>query len=300
MDQRSSDRYLDAEVVSDLIAAQFPELAGREASRLGAGWDHELFSAGTEWIFRFPRRAERVAWLTREIEVTAIVAETLGSRVPRFERIGEPCDAFRYPFAGYRRLPGVGADRARSGDLAALAQDIGTLLSTLHRVDPARVPPTPDGWEQDPWGELRTELAGVADLVRPLLSAGLLARAGPYLSGSVPEPPQDGPRRFIHNDICPDHLIVEPGTGRLNGLIDFTDAMAADPVLDFVGLIGIGGRPFINHVAVCYDLPLGDGFGAKLEWLSRVLTLTWLAEAAAHDPASVPKHLSWAGRAFSR
>jgi len=105
--------------------------------------------------------------------------------------------------------------------------------------------------------------------------------------------------RFIHNDICPDHLLVDRRTGRLTGLIDFTDATAGDPVLDFVGLIGIGGHRFISRVTARYDLPLGDGFAAKLEWLSRVLTLTWLADAAGHDPASVPKHLSWVQHAFS-
>ena len=47
------------------------------------------------------------------------------------------------------------------------------------------------------------------------------------------------------------------------------------------------------RVVACCDLPFGDGFGAKLEWLIRVLALTWLIDAAAHDAAGVPKHLFW-------
>ena len=297
MNQPSSDRHVDERIVSGLIAAQFPDLPSEPVTRLGQGWDNELFMVG-EWIWRFPRRAERVAWLTREIHVTAVVAETLGSMIPVFERIGEACDAFPYPFVGYRRLAGVGADQAAAGDPGLLAADIGALFSTLHRVDPGRVPPTPDGWEHEPWGNLRSELAAVADRARPLLGPTLRSRAEPYLAGRVAEPSQDGPRRFIHNDICPDHLIVDPGAGRLVGLIDFTDAMVGEPVLDFVGLIGVGGYGFINQVADHYDLPLGDGFAAKLQWLSRVLTLTWLAETAAEDAADVAKHLSWVARAF--
>jgi aminoglycoside phosphotransferase (APT) family kinase protein len=326
----STDRYLDEEIVSGLVATQFPDLGGQAVSRLGGGWDHELFCIGGEWVFRFPRRAERVPWLAREIQITVLVAETLAAlsalpaAIPVFERIGEPSAAFPYLFVGYRRVPGVGADlvcagdggetgdagdagdagdkggAGDAGDAAGLAADIGGLLSALHRIDPARVPPTPDGWEHEPWGELRTELAAVAGVVRPLLGPELLRKAEPYLAGQVSEPPQDdGPRRFIHNDICPDHLIVDAEGGHLNGLIDFTDAMVGDPVLDFVGLIGLGGYRFINRVAAGYDLPLGDGFGAKLEWLSRVLTLTWLADAVADDPASIGKHLSWVARAFS-
>ena len=282
------------------MAAQFPDLAGQTVARYGAGWDNQLFCVGGEWVFRFPQRAERVPWLAREIEIMAIAAETLAPAIPVFERIGTPTDAFPCPFVGYRPVPGVGADRGDVPGQAGLAGDIGALLSRLHRIDPSRVPPTPDGWEREPWGELRADLTAVAGLARPLLEPGLLAEAEPYLAGQVREPPRDGPRRFIHNDICPDHVIVDPDTGRLNGLIDFADAMTGDPVLDFVGLIGIGGYRFIGRAAARYDLPLGDSFGARLEWLSRVLTLTWLADAAAHDAPSIGKHVSWVTRAFSR
>lgn len=182
-------------------------MAGLEIRALGGGWDHELFLVGDEWILRFPRRAERVPWLRREIEIMGVVGEALGAK--------------------------------------------------------------------------------------------LLVAAEPYLAGRVPEPEQDGPRRFIHNDICPDHLITDPRTGRLTGLIDFTDAMVGETVLDFAGLIGIGGYGFIAQVAGGYDLDLGRGFQAKLEWLCRTLTLTWLAEAAAETPEHIAKLLTWAERAFS-
>jgi Ser/Thr protein kinase RdoA (MazF antagonist) len=94
------------------------------------------------------------------------------------------------------------------------------------------------GWDHEPWAELRTELAAAAGRIGPLLDPDLRSRAEPYLAGLVTEPDQDGRRRFIHNDICPDHLIVDPGTGRLTGLIDFTDAMVGEPVLDFAGPSG--------------------------------------------------------------
>jgi hypothetical protein len=60
-----------------------------------------------------------------------------------------------------------------------------------------------------------------------LLAPDLLVSAEPYLSGKVAEPPQGGPCRFVYNDICPDHLLSDPATGRLAALIDFADAMAA-------------------------------------------------------------------------
>jgi hypothetical protein len=71
----SSDRPLDERIVSGLIAAQFPDLPSEPVTRLGQGWDHELFTAG-EWIWRFPRRAERVPWLTREISSSGCAASS--------------------------------------------------------------------------------------------------------------------------------------------------------------------------------------------------------------------------------
>ena len=59
--------------MSDLVAVQFPDLAGQAIARLGAGWDHELFCVGDQWILRFPRRAEPVPWLAREITITAML-----------------------------------------------------------------------------------------------------------------------------------------------------------------------------------------------------------------------------------
>jgi aminoglycoside phosphotransferase (APT) family kinase protein len=289
------DRHLDERIVSALIAGQFPWLSGQNVTRFAAGWDNELFAVGDEWILRFPKRAGQVPWLIREIEIMRLAGEALGRRVPAFELTGRPGEEFPYPFVGYRRLPGVAADQVPAS--AGLAADIGTSLTALHQIDPARVPLTPAGWENEPLSALREELAEVAEAVRPRLPAALRDEAEPYLSGEVPEPRRDGPRRFIHNDIRADHLLADPRTGRLTGLIDFGDAMAGDPVLDFVWLVGIGGYEFIAAVIRHYGLPLGDGFQETLIWLARVLTLTWLAEA---EPAAVPGQLRPVASAFER
>jgi aminoglycoside phosphotransferase (APT) family kinase protein len=296
--ERFSDVRLDSGLVSGIVAAQFPELAEAPVRLFGAGWDNVLYAVGAQWLFRFPKRADVVPWLKREIDVMAKVGGALGPTVPRFEYIGAPSGSFPYPFVGYRRLAGVGADESAVTDLAALGSEIGRLLSELHRIDAEQIPATPGDWERAPWSDWRAELTAEADVVRPLLAPDLLAKAEPYLAGEVTEPPQDGPCRFIHNDICPDHLLVDPATGRLSGLIDFADAMVGEIVLDFVGLIGIAGYEFIGRVAASYELPLGESFDAKLSWLARTLTLTWLAEAARDDPDSVAKHLSWVARAF--
>lgn len=289
---------LTTDVVSELLAAQFPEFADLDVSRFGAGDDHWLFSIGPEWVARFPQTAERVPWLAREIEIVSITAEALAPNIPIFERIGVAANEFPYPFVLYRKLPGVSVDQTPVQNLPELAKDLGILLGKLHRIDPLRIPPTPKNWEGHSWERLRTELVELADQARRLLPSDLLLLAEPYLSGQIPPPSQNGPKRFIHDDICPDHVIVDPDTGRLVGLVDFTDAMVGEIVLDFVGLIGIVGYPFIRQVVENYDLPLGEKFEVELKWLARTLALKWLAQAATRNPDAISKHLSWVRHAF--
>jgi aminoglycoside phosphotransferase (APT) family kinase protein len=298
---RGTDRDLDAALVAELIVEQFAYLAGLEVDHFGDGWDNEVFSVGHEWLFRFPKRSDVVPWLAREIELMPLVNEALGVLAPRFEHIGAPSARFPYPFVGYRRLPGIGADHMPAPDVApgvGLAEELGLALSRLHQIDPNRVPRTPAGWEDEPWSEHRKDLVAVADLARSALPPSLLRRTEPYLAGQIAEPLQDGPQRFIHNDICADHVLVNPSTGRLAGLIDFNDAMVGDPVHDFVGLITIGRLTFIQEVVRRYELAVGGSFNHKLIWLARTLTLKWLADAVLADEPAIANHLTWVERAF--
>ncbi len=293
---RESDQLLTADVVVQLVREQFPDLAGQPVQPFGAGWDNELFAVGSDWLLRFPRRGERVQWLIREVAVSKIVAAALGDLVPRLELRGAPSARYPYPFAGYRRLPGVAVDR-RVGRSDGLAGEVGHALARLHRIDVGHLPAAPSAASTD-WASLQASLRDRAPRATELLGDELRARAGPYLLGLEACPERYGPRCVIHNDICPDHLLVDPNDGRLCGLIDLGDATVGDPVVDFVGLIGVGGFGFIASVLDAYDLPLGVGFAQALTWRCRTLTLSWLIDAADADPVHVPKHLGWVTYAF--
>jgi aminoglycoside phosphotransferase (APT) family kinase protein len=303
---RSSDRALDAQRVARVVSAQFPELRGSASRRLGSGWDHELFVLGDdECVFRFPKRAERVPWLLRELEIVGRVAPVLGGVVPRFDYLGAPSEEFPYPFVGYRFVRGVEAD----GPLISrpvIAEEIGTLLAKLHGIDPAGVPPTPVGREdEDSVGTGILRLLTVAALVGERLADPARRLAAPYLSGDIRAPATPGPatHRLCHNDMSAEHLIVDPRSGRIVGLIDWTDAMVTDPVVDFVGLITVGHYGFISDVAAAYASRGGQlidaSFWERLVWWCRTLTLTWLGEALEEHPSEVGRHIEWVERAFA-
>lgn len=298
MDCRSADRSLDEGVVAAIVADQLPFLAGAHVERLGAGWDNELFIVANDWVLRFPKRAERVAWQARERQIVELAGEALGTLVPAFDLVGDPSQLFPYPFVAYKALPGVAADYLAEPS-AALAADLGDALGRLHAIDPCRVPATPAGWEDEALGDHLTDLVAYVSALRAHLAGDLLAEAEPYLTGRIDLPRAAASRRFTHNDICAEHVLVDPATGRLSGLIDWTDAMATDPAVDFVGLITIGDWRFIDKVIAAYPLALDEDFGARLDWLARALTLRWLGEALTEESAAPATHLKWVERAFT-
>lgn len=240
---------LDERQVRLLLSAQMPQLAGLPVRCVAEGHDHELFAAGGEWLVRFPRRAERSVWLERELSIMALVARSVPSGVPRPELTAGPSNAYPYPFFAYRRIPGVAADLSPVSNARGLAADIGHVLDALHRVNPGQIPPTPAGWRRATLEDERRGLVACGGAAARMLTRELAGRAEPYLTGSVAPPARQAPSRFVHNDICPDHLIVDPSTGRLAGIIDFTDAMLGDPLVDFVQPTVHRPRPRPLHAA---------------------------------------------------
>ena len=305
MTGHSCDRALDELGVARVVGAQFPELRGAAVRRLGAGWDNESFVIGDEeWVFRFPKRAEGVPWLLREVVVVGRVSAALGAVVPRFEHVGAPSGDFPYPFVGYRFVRGVDADHPDVPRLP-LAREIGGLLRNLHAIDPSDIPAAPAGSEERSVTTRVSEISALAPAVAARLPESVATRAVPYLLGEVPAPP--APRaeanRLCHNDICAEHLLVDPTTGQIAGLLDWTDAMVTDPLVDFVGLITIGGYGFIGDVVSAYESSggeaAGQAFWERLVWWCRVLTLIWLGEALGEHSPEVDRHLAWVERAFA-
>lgn len=213
-------------------------------------------------------------------------------------RFGRPSDVFPYPFVGYHCVPGLPADEVTLDNPRALARDFGRALTELHAIDATLVPPTPSNCEsEDPIAPIRG-LVEDSEWVRPYLREAIAEAAEPYLCGEPARPPFRGAPRFMHNDICPDHVLVAPN-GRLCGIIDFADAMVGDPIGDFVGLVCLRGYGFVEEVVAHYEHALDDTFWDRLRWSSHVLHLQWLADADdPDDEEDIAKHLRWIERAF--
>ncbi|MFN2566393.1 MAG: phosphotransferase family protein [Gemmatimonadaceae bacterium] len=305
------DRPLTRETASSLISACFPTIDSRELRHLGSGWEFDAFLTTDGWVFRFPRRADSATLFEVERRVHHLVSGVLPPRIaiPRVELLGQPGLGFPYRFAGHRFIEGVAADAVEEGVaadavepnlLSTLARDISAALGAIHSI-PEHTARAAGVVEMDAADVGRTEWLERALELAPELH-GLDPAVDQTLSWvnqmSPPFARFDGPLRFIHHDLSPEHLIVDSRTGKLVGILDWTDAILGDSARDFVFLVTWKGWWFAEEVLRSYPHPVDQGFRKRLRFMAQLLSVVWLATAQ-EQHSDVAKHVQWVHNAFA-
>ena len=295
------DRHLDLEIARSAIRAAFPSVDVARLSPLGAGWEFDVFGTADGWAFRFPRRAEHELLFERERPVVALARAALppATAVPVVELLGGPGPEFPYRFAGHRLIDGVAADAVDPRHHAETARSIGAALAAIHSV-PVAVAREAGVPQNGPPGEgayqwFRRNLTGASQLIE----GERVARHAVAWVAALDDPlrPLEAPVRFTHNDLSPDHLVVEPSTGRLAGMLDWTSTLLGDAARDFVTPATFGGWGFVERVLGHYPGTVDSGFLERLRYMARFLSVMWLGEAQLNG-GDVRKHIEWVRHAF--
>ncbi len=63
--QWTPERLVPPDLASELIARQFPRLAGAAVEPLATGFDNIVYRVAGQWAFRFPRRKVAVPGVQR-------------------------------------------------------------------------------------------------------------------------------------------------------------------------------------------------------------------------------------------
>lgn len=297
------DRKLTLQAAASAIASQCPGLAPVRLVRFGAGWDNEMFLANGQWLFRFPKRQEVDAVVLREGRVLDLVASALAWPVPRFEYLGKPSRLFPYHFAGYRKLPGVPGDQLSppAAALPSVARQIGGLLSSLHGLPIESLRRAGVRAEGDRTDSLLDEARVLLPSVcSGLSSTPLKGSIQEFLAGNMEPPPRyRGPWRPIHNDFMDQHMLFDPVTHDLAGIIDWADMALGDPAIDFVWLWLWLGEGFVTSALRSYALPLDARFRKRLAFLARVvgiIELGWMLVSG--DRLRAKRVQRWLSRAL--
>jgi aminoglycoside phosphotransferase (APT) family kinase protein len=200
---------------------------------IGEGGEHHSWWVADRYVARLAPDREAGLRLRRELALRDLIRPYTDVPLPRSVGYGEwapGCD-----FTVDTRLDGVsGEDRPLSQDGA---RQLAALLRALRTI-----PAGPLAEIGVPAGEpiLWQRLTAEAEAAR--------LRLGHREPLSAPAPPSSAPPVLVHADLKGEHLLVRPD-GTLAGVLDWTDALVADPALDVAGLAISVGAPAAARIA---------------------------------------------------
>ncbi|HKW09313.1 MAG TPA: phosphotransferase, partial [Gemmatimonadaceae bacterium] len=219
-------------------------------------------------------------------------------RLPLVELLAPPSAQFPYPIAGHRYIPGVGAEELDEKLLPTLAREIAAFLNALHST------PTPlaraagmhefqmdDG--RHPWAENGVNLVMKLRGLDPVLD-----RALDWLKIEAWTQHFDAPWHPIHGGLESRHVLVDPSTGSIQGVIDWTDSHLGDAARDFVFLVTWRGWQFAEEVLRLYPRAIDREFRARLRHMAQWLSLVELGYAHGEN-RDVPTYIRWVHNAFA-
>ncbi|MEN0067340.1 MAG: phosphotransferase, partial [Myxococcota bacterium] len=188
---------------------------------LGEGEDYWAVVADGVRVYRFPKAEHVVRQLEAEIAVLPKL-QHLPCPVPRIDAIGRPDgrDDLAWPFLGYPMLRGVFASRDTVPNPDAFLDELAEVLAVLHTTP--EVSPFNDApgvaWEPEP-----------IEVDHPV---GV--RVVQWLEA---HPRNDGPHAFCHDDLGMGHVLIDPDSNRITGIIDWGDCRFTDPAVDWIGAV---------------------------------------------------------------
>jgi aminoglycoside phosphotransferase (APT) family kinase protein len=191
--------------------------------------------------------------LESEAALLKAIGPALQVRTPHPEFVARSPVAPDIALMIYRRIPGLSLDDIALDDalVAGIAAELARFLDGLHGLSPGlldalEIPRlTPDGWiKRHQMLYRRTR-----DAVRRGLGATEFERYEAWWCDYLTTPEYRAfEPRLILGDLAPEHVLIEMEPWRLSGIIDFGDAMWADPALDLAGLPDLLARAVVTEM----------------------------------------------------
>lgn len=223
-----ADVFIDADLVRELVAEQFPDLYVSAVSFADDGWDNAVFRLGRELAVRLPRRAEANELLRSELRWLPEVAPRLPLPVPTVLRRGTPGCGYPYAWSIVPWFEGVSAASVPAVERDAYAVELAGFMRAMHVPAPAEAPVNPARGVP-----LMTRDAGL----RERLASGVFEQVAELTriwEESLAASEHTGPALWLHGDPHPHNLLIdtEHGAARITAVIDFGDLTAGDPASD--------------------------------------------------------------------
>ena len=242
---------ITADLVSELVRAQFPQWAGLPVRPVSAGgWDNATFRLGGEMLVRLPSAAAYAEAVGKEQRWLPVLAGQLPLPIPEPLAAGEPGCGYPWPWSVYRWIAGTPVSAQNVPDQLRFAADLAGFLAALYRVDPAGGPPPGQHnvFRGGPLAVYDSEVAESLSALSGLIDTGLAAEVWQ----AAQEATWQGDPVWFHGDAQPGNLLATGG--RLCAVIDFGTCGVGDPACDttiaWTFLSGESSRVFAERLPV--------------------------------------------------
>ncbi len=159
----------------------------------------------------------------------------------------------------YDYVEGATVDALGRGGRTTLAHEVGAALTALHAT-PVEEPRAIGVLELDLGEELyRPMVEACLPHLGPRGRAWLEHRFAAFIDGGGS---RDAPRALVHGDLGCGHLLAD-AAGRLAAIIDWGDALIADPAYDLAALLANCPRTFAERVIEAYEGPASNDLDAR-------------------------------------
>ena len=280
-----------------IIRKRFPGISLADMA-IDAGGEHFVYVVDRSVVFRFPQVPRPIPLVRKHAIAWLAATNAIPFALPACEI--EHDDEFGVWFERSRYLPGVPftsevAATFGPGEMRTIAQQMGVFLTTLHALplEPARalgmdeMDPT-DFWDYMennpnayPW--VRQNLWPVLPLEEQAWIAGLFEH---FIAQARHTPL---PLVIRHGDMFPYHIIVDPSSHELAGVIDFSWRIA-DPANDFKAFEHYGPE-FVAEVYAHYHGTVDPGFDRRrVFYTGHDAVFRLVRSYAAGDAAAVAEH----------
>lgn len=252
------------------IVKEFPNIRVDSARLVRAGWANVIVDINDQWIFRFPRSKAAEQSLNREIKLLVLLRGRLSIRVPDYEYVA-PARRSGYSFGGYKKIIGNPTTHGgyRVGWTENLAKGLATFLWELHTPRTARIMsgifPV---WNQKRrlrkhWRAARAIGYKYLDTETRRLSELFFEKGVETFDNANYQP------AFVHGDLTDRNILINPKTGKLTGILDWSDSAIMDSAIDFAGLFELNRK--LGYATLDAYGHESDDFSARVEVYWRLL-----------------------------
>lgn len=210
---------------------------------LGEGLDHAALLVNGGLVVREsrdPDPASRADTIRREVRVLRIVVHHSPLAVPEIVFSDPECGVL-----AYHVLPGLPALDVPGAHLSIDTALLGSFMTALHRIPLQEVKDIVPRDDQPLHVWLEEAIAGYEEIASHL-PASAREHIEAFLTQSLPQEPTH--LIFCHNDLGAEHILIDPVTMRITGIIDWTDAAIADPMRDLALIFRDFGPDVLERV----------------------------------------------------